>query len=152
MTEGIFNPFGGPKIPKKDFLASTADTPLDTEYQEPSVGDLRLDGGAYVIVLKETELEDMQTRLGALILAAQETHQEALLAHGIRVLPLDGTYQSDEEETILKTPSGYLFVYVGDIPKEAVEDEAFKRLGYLLHQINDRKLLETHNAKVIPRR
>ena len=152
MSDGIFNPFEEPKKPKKNFLGSTAETPLDTEFAEPGIGDIRLDGGAYVIILKDTDIEEMEKRLGSLIEDMQKKHPEEMLRNGIKLLPLSSTYQAEDTETILKTPSGLLIVYIGTINKEEIEDEAFRRLGYTLLQINDLPLLEEHNTQILSRR
>ena len=151
MADGIFNPFGEPKKPKKDFLASTAETPLDTEFQAPPIGDVRLDGEAFVVVLKNTVLADMHKRVGLLMRDVQTKHPDVLSKYGIHIVDLDATYQTEDDETVMETPSGFLIVWIGAVPPDQAQDEAFKRLGHALNQINDVPLLEEHAIQIIER-
>ena len=148
MDNGIFNPFEI-KTPKK--VSATSDIPLDTEYKTTGVGDLRLDGGKYVIVLKDTRLEDLQKRLGLLMSDVQKGYEKILLNEGVYLLPPGASAQVDPVERALQTPSGWLVVFVGNVPSHKTEDEAFNRLGHVLHLINNNQLFEQHNVKIIVR-
>ena len=152
MHSGIKNPFAKPK---KKFKAATDKNPLNTEFTGETKGDIRLDGGSHVIVLKETGIEDIPARLGALFEAIQEQHQASLAGqHGIALSPKKPTspdWQAyrrlSTTHVALPTPQGNLFICAD----EEDEDEAFRRMGRALQNLPVHSILKQQNIQLIVR-
>jgi hypothetical protein len=153
MPKGIFNPFKEPEKPKPKFKSPIQDL-YDTEIggSEPK-GGVRLDGDTYVLWLLETLVEEVPSRLGALIQEVATAHPGQLLRYGIHLVPLGDTYATETTDSVLKTPQGRLHVHTG-ILKEGDDAEilAFRRIGHALHSINVPDILKKHNAKIIVRK
>lgn len=152
MHSGIKNPF---VKPKQKFKASTGKDPLNTEFTGGTKGDIRLDGGSHVIVLKNTDLEDIPARLGALFAAIQEQHQSSLAGqHGIALSPQQPTspdWQAyrrlSNTHVALPTPQGSLFICAD----EEDEDEAFRRMGRALQNLPVHSILQQQKIQLIVR-
>jgi hypothetical protein len=146
MPKGIFNPYKKPEE-KKDFKSPLGDNPYDTEYGQREE-NIRLDGDSYVIEFKNTKLEEIPVRLINLVKDAMKQNTDYFHSQGITLIPKGEKYQTTSEEIILPTQEGQLCVYVG---VGGTEVEAFRRIGYTLHNLSVPTVLKTHNAKVIKR-
>lgn len=152
MPAGIKNPFAKPK---KNFKSSTGKDPLNTEFVAKKKPNIRLECEAYVIVLKEANIDDIPERLGFLFDAIQKQHQiELETRHGIALSPKRPT--SDGWNTFrrlsathvaLPTPKGSLFICAD----EEDEDEAFRRMGRALHNLPVAHILQQQNIQLIVR-
>ena len=152
MTKnGVYNPFSEPK---KEFRASTGDRPLNTEFRKDGPGDIRLDGGSHIIVLKKTTLEAIPARLGALVHDINLKHRDGLGRHGICLgdSGKTNTYWlacADKSPEImdLTTPQGTMYICA----EEQNEDEAFVRLGQAFMLLPVKRILEKHHVNVVVR-
>lgn len=154
--KGIFDPFGPPQVPQEkppersvgNFDMTAAEEVGQTEPET----NVRLDGGSYILELRDLEVDKVPERLGQLVKDVIEKHPEHMLQQGIQLLPRGSTFDTEEQDLILPTPVGYLVVYVGELDDdEQPEDAAYRRIAYsLLHlPIND--ILDQHQARVIVR-
>lgn len=153
MPKGIFNPYKE-KVEKKNFQAAVDfDNPYDTEFGTAPLGNIKLDGDSHVLELKEIELKDVPTRLGALIKDVIEQHREVLIRHSIDLLPPEGTRLLKSNEVSLPTPSGHICVsIIGNLNENQpkIEVEVFRRVACALREV-PRSLLAKHKARLIVR-
>jgi hypothetical protein len=134
---GIFDPYAPPK-PKAPPARKVDLNASETPEVGPSV---RLDGDSYVVVLNNTKLEDVPTRLAKLVggvpVETQTLHQVQLTA--------DNPYKGANVVT-LPTALGFLHVFVGE---GGTEVDAFRRIGHMLYGMH--ALLKQHDAKIVIR-
>jgi hypothetical protein len=146
---GIFNPFVKPSERRKDFIGSTDPrTPLDTEYATAPKSTVRLDGDSYVLQLNQTEIEDINTRLEALLKDVARTHATALTDAGVSFLAKPENPTLLPGQLSLETPTGFVIVYAGEGGKEV---DCFRRLAYALYLLPVKDILARHNARVYKR-
>jgi hypothetical protein len=154
MPKGIFNPFKGPEPEKKNFIAATdPNNPYNTEYSAAPKSTIRLDGDSYVLQFDQIELEELHTRIEALLGDVLKKHEPELNAAGVYY-----TYKNNTSlnlptplapgELRLETPNGYLTIYAGENGKEV---ECFRRLAYALYPLPIKDILAKHHAKVYRR-
>jgi len=151
MPSGIFNPFKKPGPPKKDFVGATdPKNPLNTEYEDSPKSTIRLDGDSYVLQLDNIDMEEVNTRLEAIIrdLWSNPAYQERLVANGVRFAKKPELPELNPGEMRLETPRGYILVYAGDNGKEV---DCFRRLAYTLYLLPIKELLAKHKAKAYKR-
>jgi len=153
MPKGVFNPFKE-TIEKKDFQsAADFNSPFDTEFEEPPLGNIKLDGDSHVLELKNLELKDVPKRLGELLQDVLKDHRNVMLRHGIDLLPPGKTRPLEKGEMTLPTPAGSLCVTVSEPDledKAKIEVEIFRRVACALREI-PRNLLAKHKARLIVR-
>lgn len=152
QPKGVYNPFAAEK---KDFKPSVGDVPYNTEFDENSKPDIRLDGGSHVIVLQKSNTEDVALRLGELIHDVAQSHLDFLAQRGI-ALGKEAKQNTRWKRCAataphlieLPTPRGPLSICAVDVN----EDEAFQRLGEALAKLPIRKILRKHQTKIVVRR
>ena len=150
MAKGIFNPFKAPDPPKKPFVSSTDPLhPLNTEYNAPTKGTIRLDGDSYVLQFNNIDLEELRDRLEALIKdIIRANHTDRLAYEGVSFHDYPDVPVLTDGQLRLKTPTGHLVIYAGEHGKEV---DCFRRLAYALYNLPIKDILDKHNAKVYKR-
>jgi len=140
---GIVDPFNEPK-PKAD-LPSPYDDPYGTADEEKFLrrpATLDLDGDSYVVRFEGGITPDKATE--ALVRLLYDVNSEAhmhLEVHGIVV------GREEEESLILKTPYGTVSVYRDGDDESLV----FRRIGFALWSLPNKRVLDKHQVKIIKR-
>jgi hypothetical protein len=147
VPKGIFNPYKKPEEKKKNFKSPMGENPYDTEYGKREE-NIRLDGDSYILEFKNVQFEEIPGKLVNLIKDVLKNDQGYLRSQGINLISKDEKYQISAEEIILPTQEGQLCVYVG---AGGTEIEAFRRIGYALHQLSVPDILKKHHVKLIAR-
>jgi hypothetical protein len=146
---GIFNPFLKPEERKKNFIGATdPTTPLDTEYETAPKSTIRLDGDSYVLQLNQTDIEEINTRLEALLKDVAKEHEAALIVAGVSFISKPENPTLSPGQLSLETPTGFVVVYAGEGGKEV---DCFRRLAYALYLLPIKDILAKHNARVYKR-
>lgn len=126
MTTGIHNPFA--KKEKRDpKIEKFAIGDLDTDVPPPLDPKVHLDGGRYVITIKNADtVEGAIERILTLMYTVAKTHESSLNRNGIYVGP---KFVSDNERAL--THKGrQLTVYA---PEDCLKEEAiYRRIAYAL--------------------
>lgn len=139
--KGLYDPFQS-GIGNRQYRAKLTDEPK---------GDVRLDGKTHVIVLRQTVIEEIPRRLGALINAVSVHYAEELSSLGICIGPPTRTWESVQQMSptvvSLHTPHGILRVCAD----KQNEDEAFQRLGSALAMLRIRHILDKHQTNIVVR-
>lgn len=142
-SKGIFDPYAKPQD-KKPNLTLDRESDTDRPIIPPSVC---LDGHSFALEFQNITLEQVPEKLGKLIsdVIQDLNNVKILTQHGIQMT--EDPPQTDELRT-LKTPSGYLSVYVDT---ERNETEVFRRVAHALSKLRIKPILKKHNAHIIVR-
>ena len=126
MTAGIHNPFAKkakrePKIDKFDI------GDLDTENLPPTSPKIHLDGGKYVITIKDADtVEGAIERILSLMYTVAKTHESSMNRNGVYV----GPKLVSDSERALTHKGRQLTVYA---PEDCLKEEAiYRRIAYTL--------------------
>jgi len=155
LNNGIYNPFSAPKKQKKDFQASIGDRPLNTEYREEGPGNVRLDGGGYIVILQNTKIDAIASRLGAVMQDIDAQDRDGLGRHGICLLPPGKTENTfwkacaSAAPTVMNLPTPHGTIRL--CAEEQNEDEAFERIGRAFAQLPVKQILIRHHINVVVR-
>jgi hypothetical protein len=107
-----------------------------------------LDGDSYVLQFNNIEMEELHTRLEALLKDIAKKHALALSQAGVSFVSKPHTPELFPGQLRLETPSGFIIVYAGEDGKEV---DCFRRLAYALYLLPIKDLLVVHDARVYKR-
>jgi hypothetical protein len=126
MTAGIHNPFAK-KEKKEPKIEKFAIGDLDTDNPLPVVPKVHLDGGRYVIIIKDADtVEGAIERILSLMYTVAKTHESAMNRNGVYV----GPKFVSESERALTHKGRQLTVYA---PEDCLKEEAiYRRIAYTL--------------------
>jgi len=147
---GIFNPYAEKKPPpKRKNLTLDRGISLAEEMgmTEPE-SSIRLDGGSFILELRQLDLKDVPGRLGNLLKDVIQEHPAHMSDRGIQLVPRKEQFNANEDELVLPTPTGHLIVYVGS---EMNEDAAYRRIAHALMHLPIKNILAKHQARIIVR-
>jgi hypothetical protein len=147
MTKGIFNPFEKkpkPKLTHKPVLGK-----VNTESPQLSSSQVTLDGKNFSLIFNNIDSpEKAAVELLRLIYAVNKQYKNILSQNGIIITSIESDKTPTNDEMMLTTNFGKLFVYVG---KEHNETAAFRRIAYVLKGLPIKKILDDHKVKILER-
>jgi hypothetical protein len=126
MPAGIHNPFAK-RVPKEAMISKFEVGDLDTELPVNVSPKVHLDGGRYVITIKNTDSAQVAIeRLLTLMYTVAKTHERVLNLNGVYV----GPRLVNNDERALTNKGRQLTVYA---PEDSISEESiYRRIAYTL--------------------
>jgi hypothetical protein len=126
MKIGIHNPFAK-RVVKEEKISKYAIGEVDTDAPTRVGPKIHLDGGRYVIIIKDTDSAQIAVeRLLSLMYTVAKTHERSLNMNGVYV----GPRLVNTDERALTNKGRQLTVYA---PEDAISEEAiYRRIAYTL--------------------
>lgn len=148
MTDnaGIINPFRDPEPPKptRNELGKGSDPE-----KPPEVRRVKLDGDSFGLsfnrIDEDEDSEDLGERLARLLYDVNVQFRSELRECGIKVLKPNIAYAPEPGEMVLRSKTAVLVISTGIVQNESA---VFRQIGYALHTLPVKAILEKHNAKL----